>query len=87
MCQYNLEKIFYVQDCINLSSISNQKSTTIKKLIIESFRNMVKQGFIENKFKLVRKDGSFKLVSNLNTLGITKTEYIYFYEIIYLGTL
>jgi hypothetical protein len=29
MCQYNLEKIFDVQDCISLSSISNQKLTTI----------------------------------------------------------
>jgi len=87
MCQYNLEKIFDVQDCISLSSISNQKLTTIKNLIIELFQNMVEQGFIENKFKLVRKDGSFKFVSTLNTLGITKTEYIYFYETIHFDTL
>jgi hypothetical protein len=48
---------------------------------------MVEQGFIENKLKLVRKDGSSKKVSTLNTLAITKTEYIYFYEIIHFDTL
>lgn len=63
--------------------ISNGETTKIKLLIIELFKRLEKNKLIENKYKIVYKNGKSKTIKkkDLTPLIISKSEFILFNEI------
>ena len=78
-----LEKKFAIESFLKKFSVSNNKKTEIKRLIIELFKILEKNKLIENELKLVYKTGKNKTIigKELTPLMITKSEYISFNEI------
>jgi hypothetical protein len=78
----SVEKNFAVEAFLSQFSISNQKLTNIKKLIINSIEQLKDSQIIEPHFKITQKDGLSKKVKQLTTLDVTRSQEICFYEII-----
>ena len=76
----SLEKKFCVQDFLNQLSVSNQKQTQVKQIIIKLFDELKNVKLIEPQFKIIDKNGSSTKTTKLTPLLITKSKEIYFYE-------
>lgn len=60
------KKQFDIAKFMKKFSVLNKKKKEIKDIRINFFSELQDQGFIENKFELVYKDGSFKESKELN---------------------
>ena len=79
----SLEKKFDVEDFFNQFSIPNQKRTEVKKRIIELFDELKNHKLIDTQFRIVQKNGLSTTVKQLTPLLLTKSQNIFFHEIIH----
>ena len=75
-----LRKIFHSEDFFNQFSISNQKQTQMKNVIINLLDEFKEIKLIEDEFELMTKYGILIKVNKLTPLLLTKSKYICFYE-------
>ena len=77
-----IQKKFHIQTFINQFSVSNQKRTQLKEVIIDLFYQLKDQGFIQDQFQLVYQDNSLKKVTQLTLQSFISLRYIQFYELL-----
>lgn len=77
-----IQKQFQLQTFMNQFSVSNQKQTQIKQVIIDLFHDLKDQEFIQDQFQLVYQDDTLKKVTQLTLQSFISLRYIKFYELI-----
>lgn len=81
-CNLKVKKQFNVKSFLNQFNISQKNKANIKKLICSLFKGLVDSNIIESEFELQNKNGSLISVSRLTPLNISKSDFIYFYEVL-----
>ena len=77
-----IQKQFYLQSFMNQFSVSNQRQTEIKQVIIDLFYELKDQGFIKEQFQFVYQDDTIKEDTQLTLQSFINLKYILFNELI-----
>ena len=79
--QTNIKKKLDTEEFMKpFEKVSNLKKTTVKRILIESIEQEIKNKFLQPKFQIVQKDNSTKYLDQIKPINITKAKFIYFYE-------
>lgn len=81
LAQTTLKKKLDVQQFMKpFEKVSNVQKTMVKRILIESIEQEIKNKFLQPKFHIVQKDNSVKYLDQIKPIHITKAKFIYFYE-------